>query len=118
MDEYLNELIAYIVIGTVGLFIAAAGFVALRRRLRIARSSRRHRRSSARLAARPAMVVLPAETASLDSTAPGRAAGGSAPSEDRAAEPEPHGLEFFSAFEDRLARIRAEIEALDTTPTR
>ena len=109
MDEYLNELIAYLVIGAGVVFVAIAGFVSLRRRLRIRRSTRRHRLSGARLPDRPALVVVPAEEVRSE---PGM-------TEVVAADvPESHALDFFDAFEDRLAQIRAEIEALDTSSAR
>ena len=100
MDEYLNELIAYLVIGTVGVFLLVMASIAVRRRLAIQRSKRRHRRSDARLPDRPTMVVVPDEPLMPEPVV--------------AESEEVHALEFFSAFEDRLAGIRAEIEALDT----
>ena len=107
MDEYLNELIAYLVIAAVGILLGVVAFAGIRRRLRIRRSRQRHHRSAARLADRPALVVVPAE-APLPQ-----------PAEPESEEPaESHALDFFSAFEDRLAQIRAEIDALDTTPLR
>ena len=115
MDEYLNELIAYLVIGAGAIFVGVAGFVSVRRRLRIVRSTRRHRRSSARLPERPSMVVVPAEE-TLPEPSPSTPSVSVMAAADPADVPAADGLDFFDAFEDRLAQIRAEIDALDTSP--
>jgi hypothetical protein len=107
LNEHLNDIIAYLLLGSVGAFIGVAGLIALRHRIRIVLSTRRHRKSAARYKDRTTMQVLPA-----------------APPVERAPDPGPLAeplsqsvLSLFSDFDRRYARIRAEIDSFDATQT-